>query len=183
MNGHGDLIAGATVVAPQHEAIFQELQQLRNEYGGVLGSFESWLLLRGMRTLSLRVKAASESAMLLAQFLQSSATVEEVMYPGLADHPLHDVAVKQMSDGFGGMLSFRVRGGEQAAKLLASKVRVFRQAISFGSTKSVIEHRAGMEKPDSPTPRDMLRVSIGLEDAQDIFDDLQQALDTVAASK
>ncbi len=183
MNGHGDLIAGATVVAPQHEAVFNELQQLRNEYGGVLGSFESWLLLRGMRTLSLRVKAVSESALLVAQFLQASDAIEEVMYPGLVSHPLHDVAAKQMSNGFGGMLSFRVKGGERAAKLLASKVRIFRQAISFGSTESVIEHRAGMEKPDTPTPRDLLRVSIGLEHVQDLIDDLQQALQAVTVER
>ncbi len=177
MNGHGDLIAGAAVVAPQHTAILSELQNLRNEYGGVLGSFESWLLMRGMRTLSARVRIASESALQIAQFLQSSERVEQVLYPGLPDHPLHDVAVRQMSGGFGGMLSFRVKGGEQAAKLVAGKVRIFRQAISFGSTESVIEHRAGMEKPDTPTPRDMLRVSIGLEHVQDLMSDLQQALE------
>lgn len=180
MNGHGDLIAGATVVAPQHSAILEELQCLRNEYGGVLGSFESWLLLRGMRTLSVRVRVASESALQVARFLQSNDNVEEVMYPGLLDHPLYDVAVKQMTGGFGGMLSFRVKGGEKAAKQLAGRVRIFRQAISFGSTESVIEHRAGMEKPDTPTPRDMLRVSIGLEHVQDLIDDLQQALDAMA---
>ena len=179
MNGHGDLIAGATVVAPQHNAILKELQELRNEYGGVLGSFESWLLIRGMRTLSARVRIASESAQQIAQFLQTSELVEQVLYPGLVDHPLHQVAVKQMSGGFGGMLSFRVSGGEQAAKLVAGKVRIFRQAISFGSTESVIEHRAGMEKPDTPTPRDMLRVSVGLEHVEDLIGDLQQALDGV----
>jgi len=176
MNGHGDLIAGATVLAPQHQKILSELQQLRNEYGGVPGSFEAWLLLRGMRTLSVRVKTASASALSIAGSLQSLPAVEEVLYPGLPEHPLHDVAAAQMIDGFGGMLSFRMTGGEHAAKLVAKNVKLFRQAISFGSTQSVIEHRAGMEKPDSPTPRDLLRLSVGLENTQELIDDLQQAI-------
>jgi len=149
------------------------------KYGGVLGSFEAWLLLRGMRTLAVRVKTASTSALKIAQFLDGCDLVEQVLYAGLETHPNHDVAARQMQGGFGGMLSFRVKGGEDAAKLIASKVQVFRQAISFGSTESVIEHRAGMEKPDSPTPRDMLRVSVGLENTDDLIGDLQQAIDAV----
>ena len=179
MNGHGDLIGGAVVVAEGHEDVLVDIQNIRNEYGGVLGSFEAWLLLRGMRTLAVRIKTASASALRIAQFLDGCDLMEQVLYAGLATHPNHDVAVRQMQGGFGGMLSFRVKGGEKAAKLIASKVRVFRQAISFGSTESVIEHRAGMEKPDSPTPRDMLRVSIGLENIDDLIADLQQAIDAV----
>jgi len=181
MNGHGDLIAGAIVLAPQHKKILAELQNLRNEYGGVLGSFEAWLLLRGMRTLSVRVKTASNSALAIATSLQSLPAVKEVLYPGLPEHPMHKIACAQMQGGFGGMLSFCVKGGEEAAKLVASNVKVFRQAISFGSTESVIEHRAGMEKPDSPTPCDMLRVSVGLENTQELIDDLQQSILGVAA--
>lgn len=179
MNGHGDLIAGAVVVAHDHSDVLSDIQNLRNEYGGVLGSFETWLLLRGMRTLSIRVKTASKNALRIAQFLEQCDGIDAVLYPGLETHPDHAIAQKQMTGGFGGMLSFRVRGGEQAAKLLASKVQVFRQAISFGSTESVIEHRAGMEKPDSPTPRDMLRVSIGLEHTDDLIADLKQAIDAM----
>lgn len=179
MNGHGDLIAGAVVVAKGREDVLNEIQAIRNEYGGVLGSFESWLLLRGMRTLAVRVKTASASALKIAQFLDQCELVQQVLYPGLETHPGHHIATKQMTGGFGGMLSFRVKGGEDVAKQIASKVEVFRQAISFGSTESVIEHRAGMEKPDSPTPRDMLRVSIGLEHTDDLIADLQQALDAV----
>ena len=182
MNGHGDLIAGAIVVAQPHQALLDELQCMRNEYGGVLGSFEAWLLLRGMRTLSVRVRVASENALAVAQYLEQCEPIVEVLYPGLESHPDHDVAARQMSGGFGGMLSFRVRGGEAAAKLFAGRVKVFRQAISFGSTESVIEHRAGMEKPDSPTPRDMLRVSIGLENVQELIEDLKQAMDSLELS-
>lgn len=179
MNGHGDLIGGAVVVAKGQECVLKDIQNIRNEYGGVLGSFEAWLLLRGMRTLAVRVKTASASALKIAQFLEGCDLVAQVLYPGLTTHAGHPIAAKQMVGGFGGMLSFRVKGGESAAKLLANKVQVFRQAISFGSTESVIEHRAGMEKPDSPTPRDMLRVSVGLEHTDDLIADLQQAMDAV----
>jgi cystathionine gamma-synthase len=179
MNGHGDLIGGAVVVAEGCENVLSDIQKIRNEYGGVLGSFEAWLLLRGMRTLAVRVKTASVSALKIAEFLDGCDLVDQVLYPGLRGHVGHAIAAKQMQGGFGGMLSFRVKGGEDAAKLLASKVQVFRQAISFGSTESVIEHRAGMEKPDSPTPRDMLRVSVGLENTGDLIADLQQAIDAV----
>ena len=179
MNGHGDLIAGAVVIAKGHEDLLSDIQNIRNEYGGVLGSFEAWLLLRGMRTLAVRVKTASTSALKIARFLDQNDLVQQVLYPGLETHPGHVIAAKQMVGGFGCMLSLRVKGGERAAKLFASKVQVFRQAISFGSTESVIEHRAGMEKPDSSTPRDMLRVSVGLEHMDDLIADLQHAINVV----
>ena len=182
MNGHGDLIAGAVVVAEGHENVLADIQNIRNEYGGVLGSFEAWLLLRGMRTLAIRVKTASVSALKIAQFLDQCDAVQQVLYPGLETHIDHRVAARQMIGGFGGMLSFRVSGGEHAAKILASKVQIIKQAISFGSTDTVIEHRAGMENPDSPTPKDMLRVSIGLEHTDDLIADLQQAITTMQRS-
>lgn len=178
MNGHGDLIAGAVVVAPGHEAVLSDIKNLRNEYGGVLGSFESWLLLRGMRTLSIRVKTASANALKIAAFLEQAEGVCEVFYPGLKSTLGHMIASKQMTGGFGGMLSFRVEGGEESAKYLAGQVKLIRQAISFGSTETVIEHRAGMEKLDSPTPRDMLRLSVGIENVEDLICDLEQALAT-----
>ena len=179
LNGHGDLIAGAVVIAKGHEDLHSEIQNIRNEYGGVLGSFDAWLLLRGMRTLAVRVKSASTNALKIAHFLDQNDLVQQVLYPGLATHPGHVIAAKQMVGGFGGMLSFRVKGGEYVAKLIASKVQVFRQAISFGSTESVIEHRAGMEKSDSSTPTDMLRLSIGLEHIDDLIGDLQHAINMV----
>ena len=114
--------------------------------------------------------------MLVAEFLESHSGVEEVIYPGLASHPQHDIACRQMTGGFGGMLSFRMKGGEVSARRVAASVQVIRQAISFGSTETVIEHRAGMEGPDTPTPRDLLRMSIGLETPRDVITDLAKAL-------
>ncbi|MEN9063349.1 trans-sulfuration enzyme family protein [Ponticoccus litoralis] len=183
LNGHGDLIAGAAVVAPGREDLLSDLQVQRNHYGAILGSFEAWLLLRGMRTLALRVRAQSAAAMKLAAFLEGHAAVAEVLYPGLPSHPGHDIARRQMAGGFGGMLSFRVAGGEAAAKAVASRVGVIRQAISFGSTETVIEHRAGMEGPDSPTPRDLLRISVGLENIDELIGDLGQALEAATIQK
>jgi cystathionine gamma-synthase len=176
MNGHGDLVAGAVVVAPGLEAVLSDLQRLRNEYGAVLGAFESWLLMRGMKTLSLRVRTASASALQIAKFLHQHSDIAEVLYPGLTTHPNHEIAVRQMNGGFGGMLSFRMRAGESAAKALAGRLELIRQAISFGSTETVIEHRAGMEGPDSSTPRDLLRLSVGIEDVEDLIADFRQAL-------
>ncbi|WP_261843828.1 trans-sulfuration enzyme family protein [Aliamphritea ceti] len=177
LNGHGDLIAGALVVAPGQEELLKAIQGIRNDYGGVLGTFETWLLLRGMRTLSLRVKAASASALKLARFLSTHEKVTLVRYPGLESHAGHDIARRQMQNGFGGMLSFQVKGGEAAAKIVAARTQLIRQAISFGSPDTVIEHRASMEGADSPTPRDLLRVSVGLEHIDDLIADLRQALD------
>lgn len=177
LNGHGDLIAGALVVAPGQEELLKAIQGIRNDYGGVLGTFEAWLLLRGMRTLSLRVKAASASALELARFLSTHEKVTLVRYPGLESHAGHDIARRQMQNGFGGMLSFQVKGGEAAAKIVAARTQLIRQAISFGSPDTVIEHRASMEGVDSPTPRDLLRVSVGLEHIDDLIADLRQALD------
>ncbi|WP_172684859.1 PLP-dependent aspartate aminotransferase family protein [Phaeobacter sp. 11ANDIMAR09] len=179
LNGHGDLIAGAAIVAPGKEHVLKEMAALRNAYGGVVGSFEAWLLLRGMRTLALRVKTSSANALKMAQFLQAHPAVEKVLYPGLPSHPQHQIACRQMNGGFGGMLSFRLKGGENAAKSIAAQVRVIRQAISFGSTETVIEHRAGMESADSPTPRDLLRLSVGIENIDELIADLEQALNSV----
>jgi len=177
LNGHGDLIAGALIVAQGQQNLLLEISRIRNEYGGILGSFESWLLLRGMRTLFLRVKTASSNAMQIAEFLQQHKAVARVRYPGLESHPQHLIAKQQMRYGFGGMLSFQVKGGEAEAKAIAGRVKLIRQAISFGSPDTVIEHRAGMEDADSPTPRDLLRLSVGIEHIDDLLADLKQALD------
>lgn len=176
LNGHGDVIAGALVVAPGQESVLGKIKGIRNEYGGVLGTFEAWLLLRGMRTLAVRVKTACSNAMTIARFLDTQPGVKKVLYCGLETHAGHEIASRQMQGGFGAMLSFQVDGGEVEAKKIAGKTRLIRQAISFGSTETVIEHRAGMEGSDSPTPRDMLRMSIGIENVNDLIADLKQAL-------
>ena len=177
LNGHGDLIAGALIVAPGQEKLLKDIQGIRNDYGGILGTFEAWLLLRGMRTLSLRVKAASASALELAKYLNTHKKVTKVNYPGLESHSGYDIASRQMHNGYGGMLSFQVKGGEAEAKAIASRTRLIRQAISFGSPDTVIEHRASMEGKDSPTPSDLLRLSVGLEHIDDLLYDLRKALD------
>ncbi len=175
LNGHSDLIAGV-LVARENNALWQRIRTVRAQLGGTLGSFEAWLLLRGMRTLYLRVRAASVSALQLAQHFSGHALVREVLYPGLATAQGHTVAARQMTGGFGGMLSIRVQGGEAAAVATAARVAVWKRATSLGGTESLIEHRASVEGAGSPVPSDLLRLSVGVEHCQDLIDDLEQAL-------
>ena len=155
----------------------QRLRAWRRDAGAVLGPFEAWLLLRGMRTLFVRVARAS--AMAVATHFRGHRHVREVLYPGLPDHPGHAIARRQMSGGFGGMLSLRIAGGEAGAVAAAAAVAVFKRATSLGGVESLIEHRASVEGEGSPVPRDLLRLSIGLEAPEDLIWDLEQALDAV----
>jgi cystathionine gamma-synthase len=175
LNGHSDLIAGALVTKVEDE-YWQRILTLRAQMGAVLGSFEAWLLLRGMRTLFPRVKTACANAMMLAERLSANPNVAEVLYPGLKNFPGHAIAAKQMSGGFGGMLSIRVKGGEQRAIDTAAHVELWKRATSLGGTESLIEHRASVEGAGSPCPPDLLRLSAGIEDAEDLIADLEQAL-------
>jgi len=175
LNGHSDLIAGV-LVAREDNALWQRIRAVRAQVGGTLGSFEAWMLLRGMRTLYLRVRAASASAMLIAQHFHGHALVREVLYPGLPEAQGHGVAARQMTGGFGGMLSIRVQGGEPAAVATAARVALWKRATSLGGTESLIEHRASIEGAGSPVPTDLLRLSVGIEHVQDLIDDLAQAL-------
>jgi cystathionine gamma-synthase len=175
LNGHSDIIAGALVTREDDE-FWRRLKMLRAQMGATLGSFESWLLLRGMRTLYPRVKTACANAMVLAERLSANPHVAEVLYPGLETFAGHDIAARQMSGGFGGMLSIRVKGGEPAAIATAANVEIWKRATSLGGTESLIEHRASVEGPDSPCPPDLLRLSAGIEDADDLIADLEQAL-------
>ena len=134
------------------------------------------MLVRGMRTLYLRVRAASASALRLAQHFDGHPLVSEVLYPGLASAQGHAVAARQMQGGFGGMLSIRAAGGESAAIATAARVALWKRATSLGGTESLIEHRASVEGAGSPVPTDLLRLSVGIEDCQDLIDDLEQAL-------
>ena len=142
----------------------------------MLGPFEAFLLMRGMRTLDLRVRESSKSALELAKRFSSHPHIAEVLYPGLPSHPQHALALKQMQGGFGHMLSIRVKGGEQAAIDTAAAVGLWKRATSLGGVESLIEHRASIEGPDTPCPLDLLRLSAGIEDVEDLFDDLDQAL-------
>ncbi len=175
LNGHSDLIAGV-LVAREDNGLWQRIRAVRAQVGGTLGSFEAWMLLRGMRTLYLRVRAASASAMLIAQHFHGHALVREVLYPGLPEAQGHGVAARQMTGGFGGMLSIRVQGGEPAAVATAARVALWKRATSLGGTESLIEHRASIEGAGSPVPTDLLRLSVGIEHVQDLIDDLAQAL-------
>jgi cystathionine gamma-synthase len=175
LNGHSDVIGGALVTA-KADAFWQRIARLRHDMGAVMGPFEAWLLLRGMRTLYLRVPQSSRGALALAERFRGHPELLAVLYPGLPDDPGHAIARKQMQGGFGGMVSLRVRGGEAAAIAAAARVRVFKRATSLGGVESLIEHRASMEGPGSPVPPDLLRLSIGIEDVGDLIADLEQAL-------
>ena len=175
LNGHSDVIAGA-LVAKEPSAYWEKLTAVRRYGGAVLGPFEAWLLLRGMRTLFLRVRAQSENALAIARHFEGHPAILQVLYPGLESHPDHAVARKQMTGGFGGMLSLRLRGGEQAALRLWGACKLFKVATSLGGVESLIEHRASIEGSDSPVPKDLLRLSVGIEDSGDLIADLEQAL-------
>ena len=174
------LVEGDHAGGPFHfvdEGLFRGGVDRHRQLGrGTLGSFEAWLLLRGMRTLHLRVRAACANALQLASALEQHPAVSQVLYPGLPSHPGHAIAAAQMSGGFGGMLSIRVQAGEDAARQVAARVRVFKRATSLGSVESLIEHRASVEGPTSRCPPDLLRLSVGIEPVADLLEDLQQAL-------
>ncbi len=176
LNGHCDIIAGALVTAKEDE-FWERVCEVRSEAGAILGSFEAWLLQRGMRTLFLRVRKASESALALAEHFEGHASLEAVIYPGLPSHPGHEIARRQMDGGFGGMLSIWVKGGAEGALNVAKRCKVFTRATSLGGVESLIEHRYSIEGKSSPIPKDWLRLSIGIESVDDLIADLEQALE------
>ncbi len=175
LNGHSDLTAGVLVTRVEDET-WRELRWLRSRMGGVLGAFEAWLLIRGMRTLFVRFDQASANALAIATHLEGHPAIERVLYPGLESHPQHAVAKRQMTRGFGGMLSILVRGGAAEAKRIASSTRLFLPATSLGGVESLIEHRKAVEGPHSVVPDNLIRISVGIEDVDDLVADLDQAL-------
>lgn len=175
LNGHSDVLAGALAFA-RDDDLARRIAGTRAALGSVLGPFEASLLLRGLRTLHLRVRHQSAHAMALAERLSRHARVGEVLYPGLPSHPGHALAVQQMTGGFGGMLSIRVTGGEAAAIATAANVRLWKRATSLGGVESLIEHRASVEGAGSPCPPDLLRLSVGIEPVDELAADLEQAL-------
>ena len=176
LNGHSDVMAGALITNTLDER-WQRIIRTRNLTGGVLGAFDAWLLIRGLRTLFLRFERSSASALAIARHFETHPAIERVLYPGLEAHPGHTVARRQMTNGFGGMLSILVRGGFEAAAKVAAGLRVFLAAASLGGVESLAEHRAAVEGPNSVVPRNLLRLSIGIENATDLIADLTQALD------
>jgi cystathionine gamma-synthase len=175
LNGHSDVIAGSLTTV-RKDAFWERLVAARSGGGAILGGFEAYLLLRGMRTLFARVERACRSAQQIAEALSAHPRIAEVLYPGLPTDPGHAVAARQMTGGFGGMLSIRVKGGAESAIAAAAKVGVWQRATSLGGVESLIEHRASIEGADSPAPADLLRLSVGIEDPADLLADLDNTL-------
>jgi len=176
LNGHSDVVAGVLATA-RDDALWQRIKRERSGGGAILGPFEAWLLLRGMRTLHLRVAQACANAQAIAERFHGHRRLSHVLYPGLSTHPKHATAAAQMRGGFGGMMSMRLREGEAAAQAFTAKLRVFKRATSLGSVESLAEHRASVEGPGTQCPPDLVRLSIGVEHVDDLIDDLEQALE------
>jgi cystathionine gamma-synthase len=172
--GHCDVLGGIVVTKTDNE-FFQRIRSIQYEGGAVPSPFDCWLILRGMRTLPWRMRAHSGNAMKIAEFLARHPKVKRVHYPGLQSHPGHEIAAAEMSM-FGGMLSLEVRDGYEAAMSVAAKTKVFIRATSLGGVESLIEHRASIEGPGTTSPEGLLRLSIGLENSDDLVADLDQAL-------
>jgi len=175
LTGHSDVVGG--VLIRRHDNYLFERARVSQKYGGAVPSpFDCWLTLRGVETLPYRVRGHAENAARVAEFLQAHRAVETVHYPGLESHPGHAIAARQMAAG-GGMLSFQIRGGREEAMKAAARCELFIRATSLGGTHSLIEHRASVEGPASKTPQNLLRLSVGLEHADDLIADLRQALE------
>ncbi|HYW87638.1 MAG TPA: cystathionine gamma-synthase [Chloroflexota bacterium] len=182
LGGHSDVVGGALVTSD--EQLAERLRFLQNAVGGVPGAFDSWLVLRGVKTLALRMRQHSANALEVGCFLQQHRRVKRVYYPGLASHPQHVLACKQMVGGFGGMLSFEVEGGVAAAREVARRTRLFTLAESLGGVESLIELPALMTHASLPAERraatgiddGLIRLSVGIEEAEDLIADLNQAL-------
>lgn len=175
IGGHSDLMIGA-VIAKEDTPMLQNLRAWQHAKGTVPSPFDCWLALRGVQTLSVRMKAHCENAMEIAKFLEDHPNVEKVHYPGLESHAGHEIAKRQMQS-FGGMLSFEVKGGEKEAMEVAAKVKIFTRATSLGGTHSLIEHRYSVEGKHTMAPPNLLRLSIGIEHVEDLKGDLAQALE------
>jgi cystathionine gamma-synthase len=174
LGGHSDVLAG--VLVGRDDEFFRRVRTIQKGVGAVPSPFECWLTLRGIRTLPWRMRAHSSNAEQVARFLVGHRNVLAVHYPGLESHPGHAIAQRQMALP-GGMLSVEVRGGREAAMSLTGRLRIFTRATSLGGTESLIEHRASVEGPETRAPEGLLRVSAGLENAEDLIEDLERALD------
>jgi cystathionine gamma-synthase len=175
LNGHSDVVAGVLAGAKRDE-YWERITRNRASYGAVLGGLDAYLLNRGLKTFFVRAAAQARSAAELAERLSGHPRIARVLYPGLPQHPGHDVARRQMENGFGFMLSVQVTGGETAAIGAAARVGLWKRATSLGGVESLIEHRASIEGAGSPCPPDLLRLSTGIEDPDDLYRDLDGAL-------
>lgn len=173
--GHSDVLGGCLVLK-ESGPLAEQIRKIQAVTGGVPSPFECWLTTRGIKTLYLRVQAQTKTAGALATFLAQHPKIEQVNYPGLASHPQHEIAKKQMYGGFGAMLSVQVKGTAADAMALTGRLKLFTTATSLGGVESLIEHRKSVEGPESPTPENLLRISIGLENIEDLIADWSQAL-------
>jgi methionine-gamma-lyase len=184
VNGHSDVLGGMIITGNQ--VLFEKIRPVLNLVGGTMDPHQAWLILRGVRTLPLRVERSQENALKLARFLKEHPMVTWVSYPGLPDHPHHELARKQM-DGFGGMIAFGVQGGLDGGRIVMNSVRLFTLAVSLGGVESLIEHSASMthasipehERTQAGILNELVRISVGCEDFEDLRDDLDQALNRI----
>jgi cystathionine gamma-lyase len=183
LNGHSDVVAGVAVVGDNAE-IAETLKFLQNAVGAVLGPFDSFLALRGVKTLALRMQRACDSALAIAQWLSTRKDVARVIYPGLSSHPQHDLARRQMQGGFGGIISVELKGDVNTARRMLERTRLFTLAESLGGVESLIEHPAIMTHASIPADQraalgisdTLIRLSVGIEDCEDLIADLSEAL-------
>lgn len=175
LNGHSDILAGA-LITREANARWREIETLRTKIGAPLAPFEAWLLIRGLRTLYVRYRQASQNALAIARHFEKHPRIERVLYPGLASHRGHDIARRQMTDGFGGMLSLLVKDTAADAVKVCTRLKVIVPATSLGGVESLAEHRKTVEGPQSPVPDNLIRLSIGIEHADDLIADIEQAL-------
>ena len=179
INGHSDVLAGVLATKEQDSAVWQAIKTDRHDAGAVIGSFEAWLLIRGMRTLPLRMERMSENAQAIAEHLNAHPKVQEVLYPGLENHAQHLLAKAQMPGGFGSLLSFLVKGDGDDALTVCGALELFKRATSLGGVESLVEHRHSIEGPDTGIPTSLIRLSVGIEHIDDLMADLDAALDRI----
>jgi len=184
INGHSDVVAG--MIITKNEKLYKRIKPVLNLFGGTMDPHQAWLVLRGVRTMPLRVERSQENAQKMASFLQQHPKVTWVRYPGLPDHPQHAIAKKQM-DGFGSMICFGVKNGLEGGKTVMNNVRLFTLAVSLGGVESLIEHPASMthatvprhEREQAGIVDELVRISVGCEDFADLRDDIDQALNRI----
>ena len=183
LGGHSDLIAGALVIGKKDDALVSKMANIVNSLGPITGAFDSYLILRSLKTLAVRMERHSENAMAIAKHFESHKDISEVIYPGLANHPQHDLASKQMN-GFGGIISMNIKGGLEKSKSFLERTKIFALAESLGGVESLIEHPALMTHASLPKDRremigisdGLVRLSVGLESLDDLIEDIEQAL-------
>ncbi len=178
LGGHSDVLGGA-LVFKNADARYDFIRLFQKTGGAVPSPFDCWLLCRSLATFTARMPIHAKNAMQLAMFLEKHEAIEQVMYPGLESNPQYEIAKKQMTNGFGGMLSILVKGGQETALKICSNLQLFSHATSLGGVESLVEHRRSIEGETSPTPNNLLRISVGIEDGDDLVADFEQALGNI----